>query len=327
METVPSLPPHPPWIMSKWLRHCSSLEALTVLPPHPVKTRKPKLFKQHGKRKLKRSTSLQQRLRLRMLDEKDLDYKKYKTRLCQNWQHTGRCPYGEACVYVHGAKEMHSEQENEAALTSLTKLADQLVKQRGCFLKPANLLFPLQDQKPKAVKKKPANRSQADCGKGSRQFGCPLLHKDACMPKPYYASITMRGSVVAESSSSSFRLILRLAYLVFHCLSPLAKCLSILSLLPNCSAVLVKLGGVFAQGAHHADYYVVYPGNTPGNHRPPLQARPPSVWSKTHPHPPHPTTSEPPPPTTTTCTQEPAQWFRRTMCTRLFLSTCSHHPN
>ena len=139
-------------------------------------------------------------------DEKDLDYKKYKTRLCRNWQQTGRCPYGEACVYAHGTKEMRGEQENEAAVTSLTKLADQLAKQMGVFSKAAAPAVPLRDQKPKAVKKKPANRSQADCGKGSRQFGCPLLHKDACMPKPHYASnvdLWWRNAVSAHPQAGS----------------------------------------------------------------------------------------------------------------------------
>ena len=121
-------------------------------------------------------------------EEKDLDYKKYKTRLCRNWQQTGRCPYGEACVYAHGAKEMRGEQENEAVVTSLTKLADQLAKQMGGVSKADGPTVPLQYRKPKAGKKKPANRPQADCGEGPRQFVRPLPHKDACMPKPPYAS-------------------------------------------------------------------------------------------------------------------------------------------
>jgi hypothetical protein len=121
-------------------------------------------------------------------EEKDLGHKKYKTRLCRNWQQTGRCPYGEACVYAHGTKEMRGEQENEAAVTSLTKLADQLAKQMGGFAKADASAVPLQYRKPKAIKKKPAHRPQADYGEVSRQFGCPLPHKDACMPKPHYAS-------------------------------------------------------------------------------------------------------------------------------------------
>lgn len=88
------------------------------------------------------------------VDDKDLDYKKYKTRLCRNWQQTGKCPYGEACVYAHGSKEMRGEQENEQVVNSLSKLADQMAKQMGAFVKAGvapSPLRPLRYRKPKAT--------------------------------------------------------------------------------------------------------------------------------------------------------------------------------
>eukprot|EP00667_Euglena_gracilis_P001468 EG_transcript_1469 len=87
------------------------------------------------------------------VDDKDLDYKKYKTRLCRNWQQTGKCPYGESCVYAHGTREVRGEQENEAVVSSLSKLADQLAKQMGALGQLNTPLRPLRYRKPKAGKK------------------------------------------------------------------------------------------------------------------------------------------------------------------------------
>jgi hypothetical protein len=55
-----------------------------------------------------------------------LDHIKYKTRLCRNWLQTHRCPYGDGCAYAHGAQEMRRQHENEAVVTSLSKLVGQM---------------------------------------------------------------------------------------------------------------------------------------------------------------------------------------------------------
>lgn len=117
--------------------------------PAPAKEKKPK----------KKTPQQQQPLPVlpgQQVDDKDLDYKKYKTRLCRNWQQTGKCPYGEACVYAHGSKEMRGEQENEQVVSSLSKLADQMSKHLGAFAKPGGVpapapLRPLRYRKPKAT--------------------------------------------------------------------------------------------------------------------------------------------------------------------------------
>ena len=58
----------------------------------------------------------------------NIDPKKYKTRMCRNWQ-IRQCPFGDACAYAHGAKELRAENVNEAVVNSLSKLAEQLSKQ------------------------------------------------------------------------------------------------------------------------------------------------------------------------------------------------------
>ena len=99
---------------------------------------------------------------------KGSDYIKYKTRVCRNWQQTGRCPYGEACVYAHGAKEVRAAQKNEAALSSLTKLA-QLAKQSlGASNTDASTLSHSQRRHRSKSFKKPTHSGQAV---GQRQLG------------------------------------------------------------------------------------------------------------------------------------------------------------
>lgn len=44
-------------------------------------------------------------------DDHSVDHNKYKTRLCRNWKETGKCPYGDTCVYAHGAKEMRCREQ------------------------------------------------------------------------------------------------------------------------------------------------------------------------------------------------------------------------
>lgn len=110
-------------------------------------------------------------------EDKDLDYKKYKTRLCRNWQQTGKCPYGEACVYAHGVKEVRGEQENEAVVTSLSKLADQLTKQLGSLGKlnaTGAPLRPLRYRKPKATKKGPKDTEPSPYMTPQPQYMSPM---------------------------------------------------------------------------------------------------------------------------------------------------------
>mmetsp|Transcript_125197 Transcript_125197/g.216963 ORF Transcript_125197/g.216963 Transcript_125197/m.216963 type:complete len:271 (-) Transcript_125197:1206-2018(-) len=57
-----------------------------------------------------------------------IDPQKYKTRMCRNWQ-IRQCPFGDACAYAHGAKELRAENVNAAVVNSLSKLAEQLSKQ------------------------------------------------------------------------------------------------------------------------------------------------------------------------------------------------------
>jgi len=59
-----------------------------------------------------------------------VDHTKYKTRLCRNWTETGDCPYGEACVYAHGPRELRCRQHNDAAVYSLSKIVDQASRMR-----------------------------------------------------------------------------------------------------------------------------------------------------------------------------------------------------
>eukprot|EP00667_Euglena_gracilis_P017893 EG_transcript_18911 len=80
-------------------------------------------------------------------DDHSVDHNKYKTRLCRNWKETGKCPYGDTCVYAHGAKEMRCREDNEAAVMSLTKLADHLSRQRtAARLPPAKQMPDRQPQ-------------------------------------------------------------------------------------------------------------------------------------------------------------------------------------
>uniref|UniRef100_A0A7S1IUK7 C3H1-type domain-containing protein n=1 Tax=Eutreptiella gymnastica TaxID=73025 RepID=A0A7S1IUK7_9EUGL len=86
-------------------------------------------------------------------DDSKVDFTKYKTRMCRNWQQTGKCPYSESCVYAHGPSELRGVTENEAVVSSLTKLADHLVKQMGRHSKTvparrgANMLNSLRQRK------------------------------------------------------------------------------------------------------------------------------------------------------------------------------------
>lgn len=112
---------------------------------------------------------------------KAVDHEKYKTRMCCNWQQTGKCPYGEACVYAHGAKEMRGEQENQAVVTSLSKLADQLTKKMNGhpsakssgFTRP---LGPLRYKKPKTPNPKPVMHEQPAPNNGNVYYMQPNVN-------------------------------------------------------------------------------------------------------------------------------------------------------
>jgi len=99
-------------------------------------------------------------------EDKDLDYRKYKTRLCRNWQQTGKCPYGDTCVYAHGSKELRGEPENEAVVSSLSKLAGQLIRHGGSAVASTQQmppLRPLRYRKPKTDKKSEEQQSPMPC--------------------------------------------------------------------------------------------------------------------------------------------------------------------
>eukprot|EP00667_Euglena_gracilis_P006031 EG_transcript_6077 len=55
-----------------------------------------------------------------MTDEKAaVDPRKYKTRMCRNWEETGHCPYEHTCCFAHGPDELRNVTDNHKMLASI----------------------------------------------------------------------------------------------------------------------------------------------------------------------------------------------------------------
>jgi len=45
-----------------------------------------------------------------------LDALRYKTKMCKNFEITGKCPYGPRCLFAHGKRELRTYSENNQAI-------------------------------------------------------------------------------------------------------------------------------------------------------------------------------------------------------------------
>eukprot|EP00668_Euglena_longa_P007463 GGOE01008937.1.p1 GENE.GGOE01008937.1~~GGOE01008937.1.p1 ORF type:complete len:491 (-),score=104.28 GGOE01008937.1:835-2307(-) len=55
-----------------------------------------------------------------LVDEKAaVDPRKYKTRMCRNWEETGHCPYEHTCCFAHGLDELRNVTDNHKLLASI----------------------------------------------------------------------------------------------------------------------------------------------------------------------------------------------------------------
>jgi hypothetical protein len=52
-------------------------------------------------------------------DKATVDPRKYKTRLCRNWEMRGECPYLETCCFAHGQEELRCLSDNHKLLASI----------------------------------------------------------------------------------------------------------------------------------------------------------------------------------------------------------------
>ena len=52
--------------------------------------------------------------------------RKYKTCTCHKFEQTGKCPYGERCLYAHGEGELRSEQDNLNTFMTIAHLKEEL---------------------------------------------------------------------------------------------------------------------------------------------------------------------------------------------------------
>jgi len=54
-------------------------------------------------------------------DNAALDALRYKTKMCKNWEVTGKCPYGPRCLFAHGKRELRSYSENNQAIVTAAR--------------------------------------------------------------------------------------------------------------------------------------------------------------------------------------------------------------
>lgn len=54
-------------------------------------------------------------------DNAALDALRYKTKMCKNWEVTGKCPYGPRCLFAHGKRELRSYSDNNQAIVTAAR--------------------------------------------------------------------------------------------------------------------------------------------------------------------------------------------------------------
>jgi hypothetical protein len=52
-------------------------------------------------------------------DKSAVDPRKYKTRICRNWEDNGHCPYEHTCCFAHGPHEVRTVTDNHKMLASI----------------------------------------------------------------------------------------------------------------------------------------------------------------------------------------------------------------
>lgn len=67
-----------------------------------------------GKKKRKRKKKVVE-------DNRACDALRFKTRMCKNWEITGKCPYGPRCLFAHGKKELRSYTENNQTILTASR--------------------------------------------------------------------------------------------------------------------------------------------------------------------------------------------------------------
>jgi hypothetical protein len=75
-----------------------------------------------------------------------VDPRKYKTRICRNWEMNGFCPYEHTCVFAHGPEELRDLCTNHKLLASIGYFSNVVLLSMTNGIKPALPPHHLYDQ-------------------------------------------------------------------------------------------------------------------------------------------------------------------------------------
>lgn len=70
-------------------------------------------------------------------DKQAVDPRKYKTRMCRNWETKGHCPYEHTCCFAHGPDEMRDLTSNHKLLASIGYFSNIILLSMTNGTKPA----------------------------------------------------------------------------------------------------------------------------------------------------------------------------------------------
>jgi hypothetical protein len=70
-------------------------------------------------------------------DKAAVDPRKYKTRMCRNFEETGHCPYEHTCCFAHGDEELRSVTDNHKLLASIGYFSNVILLAMTNGQKPA----------------------------------------------------------------------------------------------------------------------------------------------------------------------------------------------